>query len=215
MKETQEIFSQDLSLCKRTIEVGGKWRVGVHYGPQFEILLQTEKAGEILIQTDETIILGGGGTSFHPVALCIAGFTGCIAIDFAKWAAMLGINLRNFKIISRMFIDLTTGFGIEADVPMIDDFVLEFYVDSDADMEKLNEVLSIVEKRCLCYNCYVTPIFPNVIVTKTIPEKEEKVELELPIHIAKEIDLTLEKLQFNAPHNIKRKTAKGLKMSQL
>lgn len=213
--ETQQIFSENRSLCKRPLEVQGRWRLNVDYGPQFEILLETENAGEILVQTDETIILGGGGTSFHPVALCIAGYSSCISTDFARWAAIKGIELHNFKIKSRMMIDLTTGFGIAPDIPMIDDFIVELFVESDAPLSSLIDIIEAVKDYCICYYCYKTPIIPEVIITQksaettltqpyiTIEEKSKEYIHELtPLHI-------------NQIHNIKALIGRSLEMREL
>lgn len=216
--ETSAVYSQNRSLCKKVLAVEGKWRLDVHYGPQFEILLPTEKAGDILVQTDETIILGGGGTSFNPVALCIAGFSGDIAHTFAKWAGMSGIILKSFKTKAKMNIDLTTGFGIEDGLPMIDDYELELSVDSDASIEELQEILEIVKKRCFCYYCYNTRVFPRIVVNREIKEvpeaKVEKIQQKAPV-LEAEINLPLDMIRFDVPHNIKLQIGKSMKMREI
>jgi len=170
-KKVQKEYKKDRSKCKKTIEVKGRWRLDVEYGPQFETKLRTERAGEITVQTDETIILGGGGTAVHPVHYCMAGFCGCFSAAFAKWAAMAGIELRKLDIRIIADINLTTGFGIEDGIDAVDDFKLEIYVESDAPMEKLNEVLEYTKKRCFCMYCITTPIVPNIDMIVEIPEE--------------------------------------------
>ncbi len=214
-KETKEVLSQNRSLCKKTLAVEGKWRLGVNYGPQFEITLPTERAGEKLIQTDETLILGGGGTSFHPVALCISGMSACVQTAFAKWAAMEGIILKELKTKAKMDIDLTTGFGIEDNIPMIDDFEVEFLVESDASTEKLQKILEIVKKRSFCYYCYLTPTFPDIIVRKETAEQEILI-LKKPVVIEqKRKEITPEKIHLIGSHNLKMKTKRVIKMTTL
>ncbi|MFX1495894.1 MAG: OsmC family protein [Promethearchaeota archaeon] len=173
-KEIQRKYDLDRSLCKKYLEVEGKWKLDVQYGPQFETPLRTERAGEILVQTDEIIMLGGGGTAVHPISLCMAGFGGCITAAFAKWAAMQDIELKTLKIRAKADIDLTRSFGIEDGVPMIDNYHLDFFIESDANMEKLLEIVELTKKRCFCYYCATTPIFPNVILKKeySIDEKQ-------------------------------------------
>lgn len=173
-KKIQEKYSQNRSLCKKVLDVQGTWRLDVEYGPQFQTTLPTERAGDILIQTDETIILGGGGTSFHPVHLCMAGLAGNFSAAYAKWAAMAGIELRSMKIKVKQYIDLTSGFGIEDGIPMIDNYQIELSIDSDASVEKLLEILEITKKRCFCYYCLITPTIPIITIHKIISNADEK-----------------------------------------
>ncbi|MHA1563409.1 MAG: OsmC family protein, partial [Promethearchaeota archaeon] len=97
-KETVENVKKDPSTSIKKLEIEGTWRLDEQTGPQFETKLKTEKAGEILVQSDETIILGGGGTAPNPVQYCIGGLLACYSATFVKWATMEGILLKSFKI---------------------------------------------------------------------------------------------------------------------
>jgi len=169
-KKVQKDYKKDRSKCKKTLEIKGRWRLDVEYGPQFETKLKTERAGKITVQTDETIILGGGGTAVHPVHYCMAGFCGCFSAAFAKWAAMKGIELKKLDIRIVADIDLTTGFGIEDGIDAVDDFKLEIFVESDASIEELNKVLEHTKNRCFCMYCITTPIVPKIEMIVEIPE---------------------------------------------
>jgi len=171
-KKVKEAYTKDRSKCKKTLEVNGRWRLDVEYGPQFETKLRTERAGEITVQTDETIILGGGGTAVHPVHYCMAGFCGCFCAAFAKWAAMADIELKRLDVRIIAHLDLTTGFGIEDGIDAVDDYTLEITVESDASMEELNEVLELTKKRCFCMYCITTPIIPKIEMIKEVSEDE-------------------------------------------
>lgn len=168
-RKVQEEYSNDRAKCKKTLEVKGRWKLDTEYGPQFETHLKTERAGDITVQTDETLILGGGGTAIHPVHYCMAGVCGCFSAAFAKWAAMAGIELRQFDIRAIADIDMTSGFGIEDGVPAVDQYTLELTVDCDAPIEKINEILELTKKRCFCYYCMTTPIIPKIELIKVIP----------------------------------------------
>ncbi|MFX1374280.1 MAG: OsmC family protein [Promethearchaeota archaeon] len=214
-KDTIDVFAQNRSLCKRIIEAEGRWRLNVQYGPQFEIKLPTERAGEITVQTDETIILGGGGTSFHPVALCIAGFCGDFAGTFATLASLNGIELKKLETYAKMNIDLTTGFGIEDGLPMIDDYSIELKIESNAPDEELIKILELTRKRTFCYYCYATPVFPDVIVRKIV-SKEEKQLIEEPAYLlGKKEVIPINSIQINDPHNIKVRIKRDFKIKQL
>lgn len=170
-KKVQEEYRKDRSKCKKTLEVKGRWRLDVDYGPQFETSLQTERAGVITVQTDETIILGGGGTAVHPVHYCMAGFCGCFSAAFAKWAAMAGIKLEKLDIRIRADIDLTTGFGIEDGVDAVNNYQLELTVVTDARYDQLMEIVELTKKRCFCMYCITTPIVPKIELIKEYPEE--------------------------------------------
>ncbi len=213
--DTLDVFSQDRSLCKRVVEAEGNWRLGVQYGPQFEIKIPTERAGEITIQTDETIILGGGGTSFHPVALCISGFAACLSTAFARWAGLKGIALKKLECHAVMNIDLTTGFGIEPKIPMIDNFEMEFLIESDAEPNELFEILEIVKKRAFCYYCYSTPLIPEVTIHKLTPETLETITEKPTLVLDEKGRRIMELIQISEPHNIKAKIGRKIKMNYL
>ncbi|MGV9171242.1 MAG: OsmC family protein [Promethearchaeia archaeon] len=208
-KETREVYAENPALCKKTLDASGNWRLGVEYGPQFETTIETERAGDITVQTDETIILGGGGTSFHPVALCIAGFSACFLTTFARWAAIKGIPLDSLNIHSRMFIDLTTSFGIEPNIPMIDDFFVDIFTENNAQIEKLQELIDLAKRTSFCFNCYSIPITPELVVKK-ISEKGLKKEAFISKTKSKE-----QRIHIREPHNIKSKISKEIEMIEL
>jgi len=214
-RETVDVFRQNRSLCKRTIEAEGRWRLNVQYGPQFEIKLPTETAGEITVQTDETIILGGGGTSFHPVALCIAGFSSDFATHFATLAGLHGIELKKLETNAIMDIDLTTGFGIEDGVSMIDNFEIEIKVESNVPDEDLMEILELTKNEAFCHYCYSTPIFPEVIVRKIISKAENHISEEAAYLLGKKEVIKRNVIHIDEPHNIKKKIERDIKIVEL
>ncbi|MFX1389163.1 MAG: OsmC family protein [Promethearchaeota archaeon] len=214
-KDTVEVFKLNRSLCKRIIEAEGQWRLNVQYGPQFEIKLPTETAGEITVQTDETIILGGGGTSFHPVALCIAGFSGNFATQFTTLASLRGIELKKLEINSKMNIDLTTGFGIEDGIPMIDNFEIEVKVASNVPDEELIEILELAKIRSFCHYCYSTPVFPDVYVRKIITEEKKPITKEPAYLLGKKEISKINLIHIDDPHNIKAIIGRDIRMKEL
>ena len=217
-KDTIEMYTENPSLCKQVLEVEGRWRLDVEYGPQFEIKLQTEQAGEITVQTDETIILGGGGTSFHPVALCITGFSASVLNEFANLASLKGIHLRELESQAKMDIDLTSSFGIEDGIEMIDTFDVEILVDAEAPFDELNQILNNAIERSFCVYCYMTPIFPNVYITTEKAEKlaiaEKVAKPERKISLEEEL-IHIDTLNIDSPCNLKQEINRELKMSQL
>ena len=163
-EETVEKARKDPATGKKTMEIEGEWRID-KTGPQFESKIKTEKGGEIAIQSDETLILGGGGTTINPVQYCIYGLIACYAAAFAKWAAMEGIVLKSFKIKAIANMDLTRAFGITQN-PILENLKWEMIIDADADMEKLNILNEIAKERCPGYYCITRQIFPEIKIIK-------------------------------------------------
>lgn len=149
---------------KKTVEMEGEWRLGKD-GPQFESRIKTENGGEVTIHSDETLILGGGGTAPNPVQYCIFGLIACYAATFAKWAAMDGIVLKSFKIKALANMDLTKSFGLSEN-PILESLKWEMIIDSDASMEELERINEIAKERCPGYYCVTHAIFPEVKIRK-------------------------------------------------
>lgn len=164
-KETIEKAKNNPSVAKKDIIIEGVWRVDEDSGPQFETKLGTENAGEILLQTDEPMGLGGGGTSFNPVQLCIGGLLACYAATFAKWAAMEGVILDEFKIIGTANMNLTAAFGI-ADTDALENLQIELIIKSNANLERLQKINQLAIERCPGYYCVSHAITPQIEVKK-------------------------------------------------
>jgi uncharacterized OsmC-like protein len=165
-KETVENAKKDPSIAQKTIKIEGIWRLNEQTGPQFETKLGTENAGEKILQTDEPTGIGGGGTSFNPVQLCIAGLIACYAATFAKWAAVEGVILKNFKIMGTANMDMSAAFGI-ADKDALKNLQMELIVESETDIEKLREINQIAKERCPGYYCVSHAITPQIDVRKS------------------------------------------------
>jgi len=146
-KETIEKAKKDPSSSLKNLEIEGVWRLDKQNGSQFETKMKTEKAGEILVQSDETIILGGGGTAPNPVQLCIGGLLACYSATFVKWASMDGIVLKSFKIKGTANMDLSAALGL-SDNPPLNNLKMELLIESDASKERLLEINEIAKKRC-------------------------------------------------------------------
>ena len=164
-KETIENTKKNPSTSIKKLEIEGTWRLDEQTGPQFETKFKTEKAGDIIVQSDETIILGGGGTAPNPVQYCIGGLLSCYSATFVKWATMEGIQLNSFKIRGAATIDISKALGL-SDNPPINDLQMELFIESDAPMEKLLEINEITKKRSPGYYCISHGILPKIDIKK-------------------------------------------------
>jgi len=164
-KETIKKAEDEPSSTIKKLEIEGIWRLDEKKGPQFETKLNTEKAGEILVQSDETIILGGGGTAPNPVQYCIGGLLSCFSATFVKWASMDGIIIKSFKIKGTADMDLSAALGISENPPL-NNLRMELFIESDATKEKLLEINEIAMKRCPGYYCLSHGIIPQIDINK-------------------------------------------------
>lgn len=145
---------------KKTIQVEGEWRIG-KTGPQFEAKIETEKGGEFLIQSDETIALGGGGTAPNPVIYGLYGVMACYAATFSKWTAMESIELKTFKVKAQANLDLTRSFGVTQN-QIYENIKFEIIVDADIGIIELKRFNEITKERCPCYYCLTNAIIPEI-----------------------------------------------------
>ena len=164
-KETIKKTTNAPSSSLKKLEIEGIWRLNEQDGPQFETKLNTEKAGEILVQSDETIILGGGGTAPNPVQYCIGGLLACYSATFVKWASMDGITMDYFKIRGTANMDISAALGLSENPP-ISNLKIELLIESDASIEKLFEINEIAKKRCPGYYCLTHGIIPDIGISK-------------------------------------------------
>lgn len=164
-KETVENVKKDPSTALKTLEFEGVWRLDADSGPQFETKLKTENAGEILVQSDETIMLGGGGTAPNPVQYCIGGLLACFSATFVKSASMEGILIKEFKIRGIINMDLSAALGLSKN-PAFSNVRLELMIESDATLEKLLEINEIAKQRCPAYYCLSHAIVPEIDIKK-------------------------------------------------
>jgi len=164
-KGTIENAKKDPPSSIKNLEIEGTWRLNEQVGPQFETKLKTEKAGEILVQSDETLILGGGGTAPNPVQYCIGGLLACYSATFVKWASMEGISLTSFKIKATAKMDISAALGLSEN-PALNDLRLELLIESTSSVERLIEINEIAKKRCPGYYCLTHAITPEIEIKK-------------------------------------------------
>jgi len=166
--ETLNEARNDLSKTKKVIEFEGNWEIG-KTGPQFSANMNLEKGGKFLIQSDEPISFGGGGTAPNPVQYALYGIAACFAATFAKWTAMEGMVLDQFKIKVKADMNLSASFGFfqEPTIPIYESIKFEIMVDSGMSREELERFKEITKQRCPCYYCLTTAIIPEIVLKES------------------------------------------------
>ena len=89
----------------------------------------------------------------------------CYSATFAKWAAMEGVVLDEFKIIGYANMNMTAAFGI-ADTDALENLQIQLVIKSDADLEKLQKINQLAIERCPGYYCVSHAITPKIDVRK-------------------------------------------------
>jgi len=163
-QNTIDQTQKDRKKAKITIAMEAKWLMNEN-GAQCSAMLPTEKGGEFLIQSDEPLFLGGGGTMPNPAQYWIYGMTACLAAAYAKTAALEGVELKGFKIKVAVDVDLSAPLGIAPD-PIVTDVRWVLVVDSDASKDVLERVLSIAKGRCPAFYAITHPTSPEATISK-------------------------------------------------
>ncbi len=164
LKEIVEIVRKDPSMGKKTVEIEGEWRLN-KTGPMFESRIKTENGGEVTFQSDEPLMLGGGGSTPNPMQYLIYGVIACYASSSAKLAAMESIAFKSFKVKATAHMDLTGVFGFTQN-PILSHLKLQLMVDTDASFDKLEKLNEIAKERCPGYYCITHQILPEIEIIK-------------------------------------------------
>jgi uncharacterized OsmC-like protein len=155
---------KDRKKAKLTISMEDEWLIN-GTGAQCSAKLPTEKGGDFLVESDEPLFLGGGGTVPNPAQYWIYGMTACLAAAYAKTAALEGIKLNSFKIKVAVDLDLSASLGIAPD-PIITGIRWDLVVDSKAGKDALERVLDIAKGRCPAFYAITHPTSPKATVAK-------------------------------------------------
>lgn len=164
MKKTIEKAQANPEEAKKTVTIEGDWFPQTSTGPQFSAKIGTE-AGELTLSSDEPTFLGGGGSTLNPVQYCVYGAGSCFAATFAKWAAFEGVVLKSFRVKITANLDLSRSFGLSQN-PILKELVLELFVETDADKEKLAKIEKIAYERCPAVRCIIVSNAVKTKVTK-------------------------------------------------
>jgi len=164
LNETLREITNNPNKAKKVTRIEGEWLLDEVEGPQFRTEIQAEK-GKFIIEADQPIPLGGGGTRPGPMHYCLYGVAACTAATFATIAATEGIKLRKMKIVVEGHMDLSKTLGISEN-PIVEEVKLQIIVDTDAGDEKIHEIKKLAEERCPAVYCLTAPVKMTVEVSK-------------------------------------------------
>jgi uncharacterized OsmC-like protein len=154
LKKVEEEVRADLSKAKKVNKIVGDWNSGE--GSQFSAVVNFEN-GKVTLESDQPGFLGGGGTVPGPMVYCLFGSASCYAATFATMAALEGVELKSFRLVAEAAVDFSKVLGL-SDNPIAEGVKFMLEVESDASVEKLQELEALATERCPAVYCLTNPI---------------------------------------------------------
>jgi len=92
-------------------------------------------------------VVGGFGKTISPGTVFLSSLCTCAGVTLSACAHYMGITIRSGKITAHGKLNLLGTMGMSGEVPMgFSKILLSFSVDTDADPEKLSELLELTRK---------------------------------------------------------------------
>jgi len=93
---------------------------------------------------------GGSGEEACSADLLLEALVGCAGVTLGAVATAMGIPIRGGKVIAEGVWDARGTLGVDKTAPVgITDIKLIFEIDSDAEAEKIDKMIQLVERYCV------------------------------------------------------------------
>jgi len=102
--------------------------------------------GPFELATDEGSFHGGDATAPPPLALFVAGLTGCIMTQIRAFAKRLDVSLNSLDVETRVVWDWQAKGRIYETAPK--SFEIDVLLDSDDDQDRVAELIAAAKKGC-------------------------------------------------------------------
>jgi len=102
--------------------------------------------GPFEMASDEGSFHGGDATAPPPLALFVAGFTGCIMTQIRAFAKRMGVGLNDLDVETRVIWDWQAKGRIYETAPK--SFEIDVFIDSDDDQDKVVDLINAARKGC-------------------------------------------------------------------
>ena len=110
------------------------------------MMTQPFTEGPFELATDEGSFHGGDASAPPPLALFVAGLTGCIMTQIRAFSKRLKVNLKDLNVETRVIWDWEAKGKVYETGPY--SFEIDIYIDSDDPMEKQLELIALAQKGC-------------------------------------------------------------------
>jgi uncharacterized OsmC-like protein len=107
---------------------------------------QPFKEGPFIMATDEGSFHGGDATAPPPLALFVAGLTGCIMTQIRAFAKRLDVTLNDLDVETRVIWDWQAKGRIYETAPH--SFEIDVLIDSDDDQARVIELIETAKRGC-------------------------------------------------------------------
>jgi len=107
---------------------------------------QPFEEGPFVLATDEGSFHGGDATAPPPLALFVAGLTGCIMTQIRAFAKRLKVTLNDLDVETRVVWDWEAKGNVYETGPH--SFEIDIFIDSDDPIEKQRELVSAAQRGC-------------------------------------------------------------------
>lgn len=101
---------------------------------------------------------GGSGEEACSADMLLEALVGCAGVTLGAVATAMGIPVRGGKVIAEGVWDARGTLGVDKTVPVgITEIKLTFAIDSDAEAEKIERMIQLVERYCVIAQTLVHP----------------------------------------------------------
>ncbi len=107
---------------------------------------QPFQEGPFELATDEGSFHGGDATAPPPLAMFVAGLTGCIMTQIRAFSRRLGVKLVNLDVETRVIWDWQAKGRIYETAPY--SFEIDIMIESNDDQEKVAALIAASKKGC-------------------------------------------------------------------
>lgn len=114
---------------------------------ELEVMMKLPfEEGPFSLATDEGSFHGGDASAPPPLALFVAGLTGCIMTQIRAFAKRLRVSLNDLDVETRVIWDWEAKGRVYETAPH--SFEIDILIDSDEEMEKILELVEAAKKGC-------------------------------------------------------------------
>ena len=110
------------------------------------MMTQPFAEGPFALATDEGSFHGGEGSAPPPLALFVAGLTGCIMTQIRAFAKRLKVSLNGLNVETRVIWDWEAKDKVYETAPH--SFEIDIFIDSDDPMDKQLALIAAAQKGC-------------------------------------------------------------------
>jgi uncharacterized OsmC-like protein len=170
---TIDAITEQPELGKFQFRAKSKWINGGHYTSTIHDFYGAGKEDShqdsFLLHGDEPDVLLGDDHGPNPVEFVLHGLAGCLSTTFVYYAAAQGISIDAIDYTLEGDLDVRGLLGISKQVrPGFQNIRVTFHVQSDAPMEKLQELVKLAQMRSPVFNTISEPVPVNVNLEKAV-----------------------------------------------